>query len=184
MVYFIAKIDYETEDRPSAVKGFKASLAILESHKFDPRATCCFMKGCNDIAVVHSEREEHDNAFAHLSNAKKIYEEVIEKNCGNVWDQWEVLKSEPERLSKAARKENFEDVFTHTLFFLAQTTKNLGDSDCSASYCGMCLERQLKSTKFEPREWALHAACLRNTVNHHGSTSQLTTLLLKIISYF
>merc|ERR1712130_246827 len=70
LLYFIAKIDYETEDRPSAVKGFKASLAVLESYKFDPRAICCFMKGCNDIAVVHSEREEHDSAFAHLSNAK------------------------------------------------------------------------------------------------------------------
>lgn len=158
--YFVAKIEYESEDRPSAVARYKICLGIIEPFKFDTRATSCFMKACNDIAVVWSEREESQNAFKYLMMAKKVHNESLEKNQRNIWDQWEVLKPDNERLSKTVRIDNFEDTYTHTLFFLAQTTKHLGDSDQSAEYCGMCLERQLNSGNFNAREWSLHSACL------------------------
>ena len=158
--YFIAKIEYESEDRPSAVTRFKSCLEALEPFKFDARATSCFIKASNDIAVVWSEREEPQTAHTYLMNAKKVYKESVDKNCGHVWDQWEVLKPESERLAKSVRIDNIEDLYTHTLFFLAQTTKSLDKSDESAEYCGMCLERQLKSGKYDAREWSLHSACL------------------------
>ena len=92
-----------------------------------------------------------------LLKAKKIYSEFIDKNQtgsnestenrpeGAPWDQWEILKEPEVRLKKEERWRNLESVHTHTLFYLAQTTKSTGNDQLSAQYCGLCLERQLVS---------------------------------------
>ena len=70
--YFIGKIDYETEDRPSAVVSYKKSLEYLEAFKFNPKATACFIRTSNDIAVVWTEREEPKKAQEFLKAAEKV----------------------------------------------------------------------------------------------------------------
>ena len=55
---------------------------------------------------------------------KTPYKETIEKNCGEVWDEWEILRKKSERLDKQKRQEAFEDIFTHTLFLFAQVKKS------------------------------------------------------------
>lgn len=162
--YFIGKIHYITEDRPSAVKSFEKALWILEAYQFDPRAISCILKTTNELGIVWSEREESSKAFDGLRRAEKIYDELGEKSIPleSIWDSWEVLKCESDRESDLKRKEAIEDVFTHTLFFLSQATQTLGRPEDSAVYCGRCLHRQLRkiSTVEEYRQFALHAACL------------------------
>ena len=70
--YFVGKIDYETEDRPSAVVSYKKSLEFLEAFKFNPKATACFIRTSNDIAVVWTEREEPKKAQEFLKAAEKV----------------------------------------------------------------------------------------------------------------
>ena len=96
------------------------------------------------MACIWAEREQSAKSVDILLTAKKIYSEIKEKtNQLAPWDQWEILKDSDSRLTDADRWQNFESVHTHTLFYLAQTTKTLGQDDQSARYCGQCLERQL-----------------------------------------
>ena len=71
--YFIGTIDYETEE-PSAyaVANYKKSLEFLEAFKFNPKATACFIRTSNDIAVVWTEREEPKKAQGFLKDAEKV----------------------------------------------------------------------------------------------------------------
>ena len=147
----------------------------LEDEKFNPKSSVCYIKACNDLAVIHSEREQSDKSLETLNTAKKIYAEIIDRDENPAWDQWEILRSPENHLSGEERKKNLESVHTHTLFFLAQATKTAGQEDESADYCGQCLNRQLDSGDFVPKgldltrktvtvklflEWALHSACL------------------------
>merc|ERR1712062_643127 len=137
------------------------TLKILENEKFDSVSSICYMKATNDLACIWAEREQSAKSVDILLTAKKIYSEIKEKNNQLApWDQWEILKDSDSRLTDADRWQNFESVHTHTLFYLAQTTKTLGQDDQSARYCGQCLERQLNSGEFEGRQWSLDAACL------------------------
>ena len=58
------------------------------------------------------------------------------------------------------RVENFEDIYTHTLYFLAQAHAKVGNSAESAQYCRMTLQRQLSNHKYESVDWAVNAATL------------------------
>ena len=44
LAYFIAKINYETEDRVAAERNFEKTLKILENEKFDSVSSICYMK--------------------------------------------------------------------------------------------------------------------------------------------
>lgn len=160
LLYFIGKINYETEDRVAAEQSFKSCLNYLDDEKFNPKSSVCYIKACNDLAVIHSEREQSEKSLEILNTAKKIYVELIDRDENPAWDQWEILRNSENQLSGDERKKNLESVHTHTLFFLAQATKTAGQEDESADYCGQCLKRQLDSGDFVPKEWALHSACL------------------------
>ena len=58
LTYFIGKIDYETEDRVEAEKNFLKVLKILESDKFDEKSSVCYIKSCNELAIIWAERDE------------------------------------------------------------------------------------------------------------------------------
>lgn len=51
-------------------------------------------------------------------------------------------------------------VHTHTLYYLAQMYKNLGEYERAGQYCHSTLQRQLKYSQFAPLEWAINAATL------------------------
>ncbi|CAK6964049.1 KIF-binding protein [Scomber scombrus] len=58
------------------------------------------------------------------------------------------------------RIKRFELAYTHTMYYLAQVYKNLGQNERAATYCHSTLQRQLKLNQYSPMEWALNAATL------------------------
>uniref|UniRef100_A0A668AL18 KIF-binding protein n=1 Tax=Myripristis murdjan TaxID=586833 RepID=A0A668AL18_9TELE len=54
----------------------------------------------------------------------------------------------------------FELAYTHTMYYLAQVYKNLGEIERAATYCHSTLQRQLLLNQYNPLEWALNAATL------------------------
>lgn len=54
----------------------------------------------------------------------------------------------------------FEMAYTHTLYYLAQVYKNMGQYERAGQYCHSTLQRQLKFSQFVPLEWAINAATL------------------------
>ena len=161
LVYFIGKIDYETEDRVAAETNFKRVRSLLEVIKDEEQNAMCFIKATNELAIIWAERDEASKSLEILNEAKELYVTIKSENNKVPWDQWEVLKGENERNSRDERRSKFEEAHTSTLFILAQATKAAGDEEQSALYCGECLQRQLQGDSLiNQREWSLHAACL------------------------
>ena len=52
----------------------------LGDEKFNPKSSVCYIKACNDLAVIHSEREQSEKSLETLNIAKKIYSEVIDRD--------------------------------------------------------------------------------------------------------
>ena len=76
----------------------------LEDQKFNPKSSICYIKACNDLAVIHSEREQSHKSLETLNTAKKIYAEIIDRDENPAWDQWEILRSSENHLSGEERK--------------------------------------------------------------------------------
>ncbi len=72
------------------------------------------------------------------------------------------------------RREEFEQIYTHTLFYLAQIYAKLNDKDQSANYCRLTLERQYNSKHFDQLDWATNCATLSQyyMTNHDYATSR------------
>jgi hypothetical protein len=99
------------------------------------------------LAIIFCEREEYQKAYSLLKHGEKIYKEISEKSIplNTIWDSWEIIKPEEERNTPEARENAFEEIYTHTLFFLSQACQHLGKPKESSKYCGTCLKRQLKT---------------------------------------
>ena len=54
----------------------------------------------------------------------------------------------------------FEDLHTHTLYYLTQAYKNIGKSNKSAEYGHKTLQRQLLTNQYDPVDWAVNCATL------------------------
>jgi hypothetical protein len=78
------------------------------------------------------------------------------------------------------RREEFEQIYTHTLFYLAQIYAKLDRKDESANYCRLTLQRQLvlfhdkNSKHFDSLDWATNCATLSQyyMTNHDYATAR------------
>ena len=144
------------------------------------------MKATNDLAIIYCEREEYSSSYALLKQGEKVYEEIGEKSIplSSIWDSWEILKPGNERNTADGRKDAFEEVYTHTLFYLSQTCQNLGKVGESSDYCGRCLHRQLRTISSKGRRSNPRLRAEIKLRRYHELTS-FTYLMLSIdCTYF
>ncbi len=76
------------------------------------------------------------------------------------WQEIFSTKDDDEAAKTKKRSTQFEDTYTHTLYFLAQVYGKMEDKTKSAEYCHTTLQRQLDHMTYKPVEWALNAATL------------------------
>ena len=62
--------------------------------------------------------------------------------------------------SKANDEMKFENLHTHTLYYLTQAYKNNGQNKKSAEYGHKTLQRQLLTKMYNPVDWAVNCATL------------------------
>lgn len=105
----------------------------------------------NHMGMICSEREKPEEALAHLTEAKALYEKAMAEGA-------EPLVPVDTRCATPAI-ERLEQLHTHTLFYLAQVHGHMGNAPQSAIHAHATLRRQLNSAaaSFEPHEWCKNA---------------------------
>ena len=117
----------------------------------------------NQLILIRTLYDQYNEAIEIAKQAENLY-----KQC---------LSIEPYRLQELIhidlttqnidRRDEFEQIYTYTLFYLAQIYAKLDRKDQSANYCRLTLEHQLaifhhdyNNNNFDPLDWATNCATL------------------------
>lgn len=103
------------------------------------------MKSLNYLALIWSSLQEEKTSKKYLDQSEQLYKESQRDSNLQMLPKGTVPQLESE--------------FTHTLFYLAQLYKHLGNAEKSASYCHQTLQRQLKydGDSLNRKEWVVNA---------------------------
>eukprot|EP01084_Bolivina_argentea_P223968 378830_1 len=106
------------------------------------------MKSLNYLALIWSSLQEEKKSKKYLDQAEQLYKECY-KNSNTP----SIAKKDHKKL---------QSEFTHTLFYIAQLYKNLGNAEKSSLYCHRTLQRQLKHDQatLNKKEWVNNAVNL------------------------
>jgi len=156
----------DTEEKSTGEERLASCLSALDAHYYSAEACCIAQTALNYTGILNCERSEPEKGLEFLQRAEMLYKDFSDRVGGAPWtvndlfylDSYDDCAS-MEKLVKN-RVEKFEDTYTHTLYYLAQTHAKVGNSAESAQYCRMTLHRQLSSCKYEPVDWAVNAATL------------------------
>ncbi|CAB1428600.1 unnamed protein product, partial [Pleuronectes platessa] len=119
-----------------------------------------FINARNQLGILSAGWDETEAAQGFLETAESIYLRYMKEDGSPPTDMTEYFTTEENLLTHQERTKRFELAYTHTMYYLAQVYKNLGQNERSATYCHSTLQRQLKLKEFNPMEWALNAASL------------------------
>lgn len=180
--------NYVDCDEISTGEGFlEKSYKLLSKVEDKAMGTTCCILVCHQLAVIWASRSEHEKALNQLLDAKALYEAY------NIplypFDKHELLSGLQDPINEDKRKDKFESLHTHTLYYLAQTYGNLGKASVSAYYCHATLGRQILSKQYDSIEWTLNCATLSqyylNTDNYRQARHCLASsehILMEYIS--
>jgi len=156
----------DTEEKSTGEERLANCLSSLDAHRYRAEVCCSVQTALNHTGILNFERNETQKGLEFLQRAEILYKDFSDKVGGAPWTVNDLFCSDSydesasmEKLVKN-RVENFEDTYTHTLYYLAQAHAKVGNSAESAQYCRMTLHRQLSSRKYEPVDWAMNAATL------------------------
>ena len=145
-----------TDEFGSAGTAFDSCLRLLDNVSNKVKTACLSMQAYNQLGVLWGNRSEHQKSLEYLLKAKAVYESHVALPPPITETQW-LLAEEP---SEWEREKVFENLHTHTLFFLAQVYGNLDQPKLSAQYCQDTLSRQLESQEYDSIEWSLNCATI------------------------
>jgi len=156
----------DTEEKSTGEERLASCLSAVDTYCYHAEACCIIQTALNHTGILNCERSEQQRGLEFLQRAELLYKDFSDKVGGAPWtvndlfhvDSYDSCAS-MQKLVKN-RMENFEDTYTHTLYYLAQAHGKVGNSAESAKYCRMTLRRQLSNHKYEPVDWAVNAATL------------------------
>ncbi|KAJ0056207.1 hypothetical protein NL108_003509, partial [Boleophthalmus pectinirostris] len=114
----------------------------------------------NQLGILWAGYDETEKAQGFLEAAESNYHQYMKDDGSPPIDMTEYFSVEENMLTHQERVRRFELAYTHTMYYLAQVYKNLGQTERAATYCHSTLQRQLKLNQYNPMEWALNAATL------------------------
>lgn len=145
-----------TEEMGTGEEAFMDCLHLLEEVVSKVKTASLSVQAYNQMGLLWGNRNEQQKALEFLLKSKAVHEShislpppltVTEWLRGRTVEEWE-------------REQAFENLHTHTLFYLAQVYGNLGQAKASARYCQETLSRQLECKEFDAIEWSLNCATL------------------------
>lgn len=145
----------EGEETSSGQKELETCLTLLENISDKDKTASVHIECYNQLGALWGNRDDHQKALEFLLKAKGVYE-AHRAASPMAAEQW--LLGNP--ASEADRARLLEDLYTHTLFYLAQVYGHTGHPHLSAQYCHDTLGRQLRANQFDSVEWALNSATL------------------------
>ena len=137
----------------------------LESFRLSELACNVLQNALNQMGILWSSRRNWSKAQENLQASEVLYREFTQ-NVGtspySIRDLFALGSPDDTDLASVmkARTQNFEDTYTHTLYYMAQVLTHLGETEKSAEYCHVTLQRQLRMDTLDCIEWSLNAATL------------------------
>lgn len=152
------------EELSAGEEHLERSVKVLEPHQMDPRVCNILQQAYNELGILWTGRRQPQKALEILQKGENLYKKYKEEIGNSPWvaDELFQLKTQDEDAGEAVQKrsETFESTYTHTLYYIAQVSVQLEDSQKSAIYCHETLHRQLDTGRYDSVEWALNAATL------------------------
>ena len=157
------------------------------TYEYNPLVFNLFLTSLNELVYVWSHRGDYRKCLNLVHTIEELYLNYKESSTLILmpFDPSELICLKRE-LSDDKRRINFESLYTHSLFYMAQIYGKLDDKEKSAYYCQLTLQRQMdehynaveaeieeqvlteSDVKLQPQEkvlfnsldWATHAAAL------------------------
>ncbi|XP_060728863.1 KIF-binding protein [Tachysurus vachellii] len=114
----------------------------------------------NQLGILWAGRDESETAQGFLETAESVYVRYMKEDGQPPLDLIDFFVLEEDAPSQQEKIRRFEMAYTHTLYYLAQVYKNMGQYERAGQYCHSTLQRQLKFSPFVPVDWAINAATL------------------------
>ncbi|TKS69999.1 KIF1-binding protein -like protein [Collichthys lucidus] len=161
--YYLGVNHVDTEELSAGEEHLMNCMKQLARCRVTSENVSLFIHVRNQLGILWAGRDETETAQGFLETAESIYQRYMKE----VWsdgspptDMTEYFTSEEKLPTHQERTKRFELAYTHTMYYLAQVYKNLGETERAATYCHTTLQRQLQLNQFSPMEWALNAATL------------------------
>ncbi|XP_071942674.1 KIF-binding protein-like isoform X2 [Antedon mediterranea] len=156
--YQLAVNYIDTTEVSTGEEHLKKVEKMLQDKHLSYQFVSLLLNTLNQMAILWNTRNDNEKALQILLNAQDLYNKYKNEVDKAPIYIHELLDSEEK--SDHERWQEFEKVYTHTLYYLAQVYGAQNENHKSASYCQITLQRQLKYDQYEPLEWALNCATL------------------------
>ena len=151
-VLTLLAINYiNTEETSRGQEEFEKVLDLANSVTCQEKVAFALMSSLNQLGVLWGNRNEPQRSLKLLLQAKSVYESNSAPPTDRDWLHGQLR-------DVGEREREFEDLHTHTLFYLAQVYANLDEPKLAAEYCQLTLSRQLETKMFDPIEWSMNVA--------------------------
>uniref|UniRef100_A0A671Y6H0 KIF-binding protein n=1 Tax=Sparus aurata TaxID=8175 RepID=A0A671Y6H0_SPAAU len=153
--YYLGVNHVDTEELSAGQEHLMNCMKLLERCRVSSENVSLFIHVRNQLGILWAGRDETETAQGFLETAESIYQRYMKE-----------VHSCPLHIPivfftlSPTSSLRFELAYTHTMYYLAQVYKNLGETERAATYCHSTLQRQLQLNQFSPMEWALNAATL------------------------
>ncbi|KAJ4947107.1 hypothetical protein JOQ06_009148 [Pogonophryne albipinna] len=158
--YYLGVNHVDTEELSAGQEHLMNSMKLLGRCRVSSENVSLFIHARNQLGILWAGRDETETAQGFLETAESIYQRYMKEDGSPPTDMADYFSTEENQLTHQERTKRFELAYTHTMYYLAQVYKNLGETERAAIYCHSTLQRQLKLNQFSPMEWALNAATL------------------------
>ncbi|KAL6113227.1 kifbp [Pungitius sinensis] len=158
--YYLGVNHVDTEELSAGQEHLMNCIKLLERCSVSSENVSLFIHARNQLGILWAGRDETETSQGFLETAESNYQRYMKEDGSPPTDMTEYFTTEENLLTHQERTKRFELAYTHTMYYLAQVYKNLGETERAATYCHSTLQRQLQLNQFSPMEWALNAATL------------------------
>nr|XP_040059351.1 KIF-binding protein [Gasterosteus aculeatus aculeatus] len=158
--YYLGVNHVDTEELSAGQEHLMNCVKLLERCSVSSENVSLFIHVRNQLGILWAGRDETETSQGFLETAESNYQRYMKEDGSPPTDMTEYFTTEENLLTHQERTKRFELAYTHTMYYLAQVYKNLGETERAATYCHSTLQRQLQLNQFSPMEWALNAATL------------------------
>lgn len=160
--YHLGIIYSDTEEKSEGESRLNSVLTSIEKALNHSLICSLALNLFNQLILIRTSYEKYDDAIEIAKRADTLYNE-----CSTIEPYLlkEIIEIDS-NIPTIDRRDEFEQIYTHTSFYLAQIYGKLSNKDQSAHYCRLTLERQLdmfhgdNRKHFDPLDWATNCATL------------------------
>ena len=185
--YNLALNYLETEENTEADKYLNKTLELLSNlDKNNEKFGNILQDIYNNLGYLSINRDENEKGMSLLTKSEELYAEIMKfPNIAK-----EVTYNSKDLASKKEGEVIFfnfwepqvsakktENLYTLTLFFVAQAHTKMGEKEKAARYCGNTLKRQFETNEYQLKDWCVNCISLAEYYTNNNSFSQAYYLL-------